>query len=490
MEPKKILLAEDNEDHVFLCRKILAGKFKVDVARSGREVLEKIKRRRYDLVLLDYILPDVSGLEVLEKIKDEDNSVPVIMVTGQGSEDVAVKALTTGAIDYIVKTKSFHEGLVSCIEKNLEKYELQQEVRKTKDYLQRLVDSAPICIITTDLDGRIVSFNKHAEEVYGYKAEEVIGKHAGMLQPKEAQVGIGKETLEAIMVEERWEGELYNKRKNGQVFPIYLRTRKLLDENGKPMGTLSLAFDISEKKILEQQLMQYSRELERKVEELAESNRLKDLFADIMRHDLLNPIGLIRNYAELLLEERISETMREDLISIIKTSEKLISMIEDANKYEKLSSVASLKFEEKDLNEILKEAVKQFEPAIKEKQIKVEYLLKGSRKARVHSIIEDVFTNLLSNAIKYSPNGSTISINIQDKGKHFLISVADQGIGVPDEYKKAIFERFKRGGKRGVKGSGLGLAIVKRIMELHNGKVWVEDNPGGGSIFYVELPKG
>lgn len=637
MKPRRILLAEDNEDHAYLLKKILSEKFAVDVARNGREVLKKIKEGRYDLLLLDYMLPDMSGLDILDEVTESNGDLPVIMITGQGSEDVAVKALTSGAMDYIVKTENFHKGIISCIEKNLEKYELQQEIRKTKDYLQRLVDSAPMCIITTDIKGRIKSFNKHAEEVYGYKAEEVIGKHIRILQPEGSMEKLSREIFEAIVSGKSWEGELLNKRKNGEVFPIYLRAREILDEKGRSVGMLSLAYDISEKKKLEEQLREYSHELERKVEErtkelmeterryrdlfestqdavyrsdenavfvsinqagaemfgfsspseiigrsvldfwadpedrkaflkeleekgsvkgylirakkrngeeiyleassrilrdekgnfkgiegilrditerksmeaalreyselleekvegrtkeLMESNRLKDLFADIMRHDLLNPIGVIRNYAELLVEDEKDEGKKRDLRLIIKTCEKLISMIEDATKYEMLTKIEDLEFNEMDVTQIFRGVIDQYRHSADEKSIKVRFLPTSSHIARVHFTVEDVFANLLSNAIKYSPPNTTITVDIQERGGYLLISVADQGPGIPDEYKTLIFERFKRGGKTGVKGTGLGLAIVKRIMDIHRGRVWVEDNPGGGSIFYVELPKG
>jgi len=636
VNPRRILLADDNEDHVFLLRKILDEKFEVDIARSGREALRRIREGGYDLVLLDYMLPDMSGLDVLNEIASWNNGVPVIMITGQGSEDVAVKALTTGAIDYIIKSDSFHKGILSCIEKSLEKYELQQEVKKTKEYLQRLVESAPMCIITTDLQGRIVSFNRHAEEVYGYRAEEVLGKHARILQPEEVEEGVSREIFNAIFSGKSWEGELLNKRKNGEVFPIYIRAREILDEKGDPVGMLSLAFDISEKKRLEERLREYSQELERKVEErtrelmeserryrdlfestqdavyrsdensvfvsmnqagaemfgfsspseiigrsvldfwvnpgdreaflrelekkgsvkgylirarkrdgevfyleassrilrdeegnfkgiegilrditerkrmeaalreyselleerveertreLVESNRLKDLFADIMRHDLLNPIGVIRNYAELLVEDEESEDKKKDLWAIIRIAEKLISMIDDASKYEMLINIEDLEFKEKDLAEVFRDVIAQYVPLAREKGIKVDFQPGQGYEARVHFTIEDAFANLLSNAIKYSPPDTVVTIDIQDKGGHYLVSVADQGEGVPDEYKALIFERFRRGGKTGVKGTGLGLAIVKRIVDVHRGRVWVEDNPGGGSIFYVELPK-
>jgi two-component system phosphate regulon sensor histidine kinase PhoR len=100
-----------------------------------------------------------------------------------------------------------------------------------------------------------------------------------------------------------------------------------------------------------------------------------------------------------------------------------------------------------------------------------------------------VFANLLSNAIKYARDGRKVIIEVEDDGENYIIRVKDFGEGVPDEFKEIIFERFKRKEKRGVKGTGLGLAIVKRIVEIHGGEVWVEDNSPKGAVFVVKLPK-
>jgi len=98
--------------------------------------------------------------------------------------------------------------------------------------------------------------------------------------------------------------------------------------------------------------------------------------------------------------------------------------------------------------------------------------------------------NLLSNAIKYSPDNEVVDIHFQDDGSHWKITVTDRGEGVSDESKEYVFERFKRADKKGIKGTGLGLAIVRSIVELHDGKYGVADNPEGkGSMFWITLKK-
>lgn len=225
------------------------------------------------------------------------------------------------------------------------------------------------------------------------------------------------------------------------------------------------------------------------IRELKRSNDFKDLFIDILRHDLLNHLTVIKNTSSILAADDSLKARRRELQLIEKHIEKVGKIIEEASSFTRLENIEKIDFAERNLNAIFKEVIHDFEPMLEEKRMKVEYKAKGRCLARVNPVIEDVFANLLSNAIKYSPEHSKIVIGIGDDSDELRVMVKDYGEGIPDESKEAIFERFRRGGKKGVKGTGLGLAIVKRVVELHNGRVWVEDSPEGGSIFYVTIPK-
>ncbi|NOZ77097.1 MAG: HAMP domain-containing histidine kinase, partial [Euryarchaeota archaeon] len=136
-------------------------------------------------------------------------------------------------------------------------------------------------------------------------------------------------------------------------------------------------------------------------------------------------------------------------------------------------------------------ALQAFERPIEEKGMELANLAEGVYPALVNPLMmEDVFSNLISNAVKYSPEGSRIEVGILDKDTDWQIYVKDWGVGIPEEFKDRLFTRFERFNREGVKGTGLGLAIAKRIVDLHGGRIWVEDNPEGGSIFHVRVPKG
>ncbi len=237
-----------------------------------------------------------------------------------------------------------------------------------------------------------------------------------------------------------------------------------------------------ERKYSERELKNYAAKLEK-------ANRLKDLFTDIIRHDVLNPLGIIKLASEQLIVKAMEAESSNKLMMIKRNAYKLIDLVKSASMYTMLMDAEKLEKSLIDLNDIFRATSNDFMSQIKEKNMKLEFLSKGECYVMANPMIESVFSNLLSNAIKYSPPGGKIEVSITDESEHCTIYFKDQGYGIKDEDKGKLFTRFTRLDKKGVKGTGLGLAIVKRVVELHNGKVWIEDNPKGGSVFYVQIPK-
>ncbi|WP_292487222.1 ATP-binding protein [Methanohalobium sp.] len=253
--------------------------------------------------------------------------------------------------------------------------------------------------------------------------------------------------------------------------------------NNYPTKVLVYHIDVTKMKLEREGLVSKNEDLQR-------LNEFKDIFADIMRHDLLNPAGLIKGYVQLLLNLEADDKKRTMLEKIKSSDDKLVEMIENAAELAKLGTIDNLEFKKMDLCSIFKNVINDFEQQIEDKQLNIDFLPDYECFAMVNPSIERVFSNLLSNAIKYSPEKSIVSINIHDKENYWKVTVTDSGEGVPDDIKPHVFYRFQRIDKKGIKGVGLGLAIVKRIVELHKGQVGVDDNPeGSGSRFWVALKK-
>jgi PAS domain S-box-containing protein len=244
---------------------------------------------------------------------------------------------------------------------------------------------------------------------------------------------------------------------------------------------------------LYKEIKEFAATLEEKVKErtaeLEQSNRLKDLFIDIMGHDLLKPADIARLSTELIMDLEDDPDKTKILKNILQSQVRIIDLIENASILAKLESGEKLEFKVGDLGDVLRSVADETADLASKKNIKIEVKIIGDYPAMINPLIYDVFANLLGNAAKYGPNDSTVEASISNDSKNWRFSVVDNGEGIPDEHKEAIFNRFKRLEKGAVKGSGLGLAIVKRVVKAHSGRVWVEDNPEGGSIFCVQIPK-
>jgi PAS domain S-box-containing protein len=353
--------------------------------------------------------------------------------------------------------------------------------RRRLHLLWAALDAAPDGVQITELDGRIAYSNASVRAIYGYGREELLGQHVNQMNadPEFATRVI----LPAIQASGSWHGELDVRHKDGHVFPIWLTTSLVRGANGRPIAAIGVIRDISGRRKAERELWEYARRLE-------EATGLKDLFADILRHDLLGPAATIQLSVESLLRRdpdpvatrRILETAR-------RSCAKLIEIVDGAAKYAKLSTAQGIEFRELDLGALLREVVAEFEARARDRNLRLLVDAPGPYPTRANPMIADVFENFLSNAAKYGPDGGTVWIRVDDDGASWRVSVTDSGEGIPDADKQKVFLRFERLRKEGVKGTGLGLAIAHRIIVLHGGRIWVEDAPARGARFCVTLPK-
>lgn len=253
----------------------------------------------------------------------------------------------------------------------------------------------------------------------------------------------------------------------------------ILDERGNVIKMIEFSLDITRRKEDEKKLKEYTIELEN-------SNRIKDLFSDIISHDLLNPIGIARSSAEILLDE---DENNAELNIIFKNIDRTVDLIENATIISRLESSKVMDKADLELKSVIEKAISDLSPLFKNHGMEISNNITNNLNVNANPMIEHVFINLFSNALKYASEGKKLIIDARELEGKVEISVTDFGPGIQDKDKDEIFTRFERKYRGPVKGTGLGLAIVKRLADLHGGKVWVEDNPGGGARFVVEIPR-
>lgn len=361
--------------------------------------------------------------------------------------------------------------------------EAEEKIKESHEFLQTIIDGVAESIMVIDKDYNVTLMNETAQanidDTKNPKCHEISHHNKTPCTGEDHPCPL-KEIMgsgEPVTLVHEHIG------KDGGTRFIEIVASPLQAPDGTLYGIIETSRDITDRKHAEEELLKYSEDLE-------QANALKDLFTDIMRHDLLNPAGVVRSFTEILLDMEADPKKRDILDTMKHTSSKLVEMIENAALFSKLESIEKLEGRRMDLNDVLRDTINVFKFQMEEKRTEIDYSPKGEYPLIASPLIEDVFSNLVSNAIKYSPDGSMIEVDVQDLEGEWVVSVKDQGEGIPDEDRKKVFTRFERLGKEGVKGVGLGLAIAKRIVDLHSGEIWIENTDLGGSIFLVSLPKG
>ncbi|WP_052402896.1 PAS domain-containing sensor histidine kinase [Methanococcoides methylutens] len=372
-------------------------------------------------------------------------------------------------------------GIGNDITKRKEAEEIQI---KHVHFMQELIDAIPAPICYKDKEGVYLGCNKAFEDFSGIKKEEIIRKNISELQ---IDIQIAESYCTDTELIKTGGSRTYEKEviyaSDQKKHNIMINKSVFTDITGDVLGVIGVIIDITDRVRSEMILKEYAEQLER-------SNELKDIFTDIMRHDLLNHANVVNGFAYMLLQMEKDEKKIKNLENIEVSNRKLMELIESAASFAKFETIDDINFETIELAGMLKDIIKQFQYHSKQKNVVIELPVHQEYNALANPMIEEVFANLISNAIKYGPDNSKVIVNIIDKDTDWKVTVTDFGDGIPDNEKSLIFDRFKRVDKKGVKGTGLGLAIVKRIVDLHGGDLSVEDNPeSSGTVFGVTFTK-
>ncbi|WMW26044.1 response regulator [Methanolobus sediminis] len=483
----KILIVDDEKINIAVLTSYLTDNYDVITAYSGEEALKIVKNDVPDLILLDVVMPGMDGFDVCRIIKHDYklDFIPIIMLTALTSRDDHQKGIEVGADDFLKKPADRFE-LDKKITALLRIKEQHDSLLRDRNKAYEYLDYVGVLIAVLDRDYKLIHINQKGADILGYNRNNIINRDWIDLIVSESYANFVKRKYDMLLDGIMDENECSE-------YPIMTITRKerlfkwhysvLKDAKGNITNILMSGEDITEKRKDEIKLMEYARELQK-------SNDIKDLFTDVLRHDLLNPAGLIKSFTELLEETATSER-QENLIANIKRSNiKLIELIENAAKLAKLESIDEMVFVKTNISQIINDVQDNFGQELKSKNMTLKIETFGQHQALANPMIEGVISNFISNAIKYSPQNTNITVKVENFTDKWKISVADQGDGVPDKDKEAVFTRFNRLHKESIKGSGIGLAIAKRIMDLHGESVGVVDNPEGhGSIFWFTLKK-
>ena len=372
----------------------------------------------------------------------------------------------------------------------------ENELRETRDYLENLLNYANAPVIVWDPQFRISLFNHAFERLTGLSANEVLGKRLEMLFPedkKEEAMAHIKRTLEG----EYWETvEIPILDVDGNVKTVLWNSANIYDPNGKAIvATIAQGHDITVRKQMGKKLEEYSKHLEQLVEErtkqLRDSERLAAIgaTAGMVGHDIRNPLQAIIGDIFLAKTDLSScpnseqkASVQESLSEIEKNVEYINKIVADLQDFAKPLNPTAMEI---DLKRIIDEVANNRRiPENIQASIKVE---NGAEKIVADSAyVQRILSNLVNNAVQAMPNGGKLTVHAYREGKDNVITVADTGVGIPEEAKSKLFTPLFTTKS---KGQGFGLAVVKRMTEALGGTVTFESQAEKGTKFIVRLPK-
>ena len=360
------------------------------------------------------------------------------------------------------------------------------ELRTAEAKYQTLLETAPDAIVIVNGEGRITFANRRAEDLFGYRPEELDGKEMEILVPMELRTlhkSHRGDFFQSPRMREMGAGmDLMAVRKDGTRFPVEISLSPLKEADG--ISVTAAVRDVTESRLAARQLAQ-------KVEELHHSNAELEQFAYIASHDLQEPLRMVASYTQLLANRykgRLDADADEFIGYAVDGTRRMKRLIEDLLIYSRAGKGA-LPASTVDSAQIFQMVLKNLRPGIQESGARITSDTLPAILASEPQLVQ-LFQNLIGNAIKFrgdrTPN---IHVSAAERDSEWIFSVADNGIGIDPKHFDRIFVLFKRlHGNHEYEGTGIGLAICKRVLHQLGGRIWVESEPGRGSTFYFSLP--
>jgi len=488
----RILVVEDTPDTAYLAQRILRNRFDVETAADGEVGLEAWKAGRHELVLLDVMLPGMSGEEVLTEILRIDPRQPVVIMTAYATMDLAAELMLKGAADFIAKpfkaeplrevceiaalrndylisNAQFAERIVRL------KRSLADEER-ARERIDAILNAVPHGIIVTGPDRRIGLINRTARDMFGVSLADAVfqpidrfipdpefGQHLGNALQKERPVSSEEFTIFDSHFGER------------RCFTA--RTATVGCRPGESAELVTLLIDVTPQK---------------------ELDRMKNEFIATAAHELSTPLTAILGYTELLKDEQqfvfSPEDRREFLDYIYEKGKSLEYIVDELLDLSRVEVGRPIPLHKKSFppRQIIDKVIAQCRQGNSRHEFElclspgVTEIFADPRK------LTQVLENLIGNAVKYSPEGGAIRIKDENGGDYYRVSIEDQGIGMAPEEVRKVFEKFYRvdSSNTAIGGMGLGLPLAKGIVEAHGGEIWIESELGRGTQVSFTLPLG
>jgi PAS domain S-box-containing protein len=443
---------------------------------------EAIGRSAEQLIPADRVAPQKNQSPGKPQPLNEYWSGELNQVTSEGKQ-----ILVLSSCAFIKNEEGRPVGYLGINHDMTELKRMEENLRESDKIYHLLVNEiADHAIIFLDRQGRIALWNKGAEKISGYKEEEIVGEsHAVFYSADDLSEGIPEKALKEAARDGKLHFSGWRVRKDKTRFWAEVVLTALRDENGNLQGFIKITRDYSEQKKAAEEIL-------KRTEELKRSNAELEQFAYVASHDLQEPLRMVTSYVQLLAQRyqgQLDKDAHDFIEYAVDGTSRMKTLIYSLLEYSRINRVKE--FEYIDMRDIMQEALDDLSVSIKESNARVTFesmpVIYGDK-----VLVGQLFQNLIGNALKFcGDRAPEIYINGERSGEEYLFVVRDNGIGIQKEYYEKIFVIFKRlHTKDQYPGTGIGLAICKKIVERHEGRIWVESEPGKGSSFYFTINAG
>ena len=360
-------------------------------------------------------------------------------------------------------------------------------VRERLTLLAAAVEGSAETILISDTSGRILYANPAAQDIFGYEPSELTGKNVRMFQPPRLPP-LAEEILRAS-AEGVWQGQVKVLCKDGREIPVRVTASMVRDEGGSASGIVALIHDLSEEQRHQEELIQARSQ----AAAYQRGESLKSELISIVSHELRTPLTALQGFSELLLvREPSDEERRLWTTTINEETKRLAEILDDLLNVSRIDAGAiRLNIAPTAIEDVIREVFTSFSTQSPRHDFVLGVETSGLAVAADRDRLTQILDNLLSNAVKYSPGGGTIRIEVRERAGDAVVSVTDQGLGIPVGELPKLFSRFHRidsHDRISIRGTGLGLYITQQLVAMHGGRVSVNSEVGRGSTFTFTLP--
>jgi PAS domain S-box-containing protein len=494
----KVLLIEDNLGDIQLVTQALKnrafGSFSLVTENSLQAAFLRLKEEIYDVILAELLLSEHGSFEVISKLAELGNNVPIVILTGSANRDKALEAIKNGAQDYLIKGGPSDESLcrVLCFSVERKRYQdlvqsINRKAAETELNLALSVGAAKLGLWNCDIAEDKLTWNEYTHAMFGFPpdlTELTFEEFLGWLHPDDREKA-KLATRMSTQKREFYDVEYRVVRKDGSMRNIVSRGKTFFDSSGSPIRMSGVCADITQLKTEEE-----------KAQRLALMEEREELMLTLT-HDLKNPLVNVHRVLDIISQRQLGPLTVEQEAALTKlrgATDRTLFMIQnllDVARYDHDQSV--IKTEELDILAVIELCVESLAPILEDRKIEVMTKFPDERlTVRAESIaIKRVVLNLLDNAIKFSSPGGTIQVRVDINRAEVRMEIEDDGAGIALSDQQVLFQRLRHGSplRASKPGSGLGLYLCQKILDSLNGRIECESALGRGTTFTVNLPR-